>query len=131
MAFVIIGVILLVFNRAGTVYTKKDLPPVTLSQAQLALTTNRQLLGRWIRQAYADGTDVTGLDPVTGAVTRRFATLLAEQVAAVRSYFALLEAKRLHAVTEQTLLRGQAEHPGRGAGGDDDRAGAVLSSLSQ
>lgn len=34
---------------------------------------------------------------------RRFATLLGEQVAAVRSYFALLEVLRLHAVAEQTL----------------------------
>jgi outer membrane protein TolC len=34
---------------------------------------------------------------------RRFATLLDEQVAAVRSYFGLLEAERLRAVAEQTL----------------------------
>jgi outer membrane protein TolC len=34
---------------------------------------------------------------------RRFATLLAEQVAAVRSYFGLLEAERLRGVAEQTL----------------------------
>lgn len=35
---------------------------------------------------------------------RRFATLLGEQVDAVRSYFGLLEAERLRAVAEQTLL---------------------------
>src|SRR6185503_19512585 len=34
---------------------------------------------------------------------RRYATLLGEQVAAVRSYFGLLEAERLQAVAEQTL----------------------------
>jgi outer membrane protein TolC len=34
---------------------------------------------------------------------QRFATLLAEQVAAIRSYFDMLEADRLRAVTEQTL----------------------------
>lgn len=35
---------------------------------------------------------------------RRFATVLAEQTAAIRSYFALLEAERLRGVTEQTLV---------------------------
>ncbi len=34
---------------------------------------------------------------------RRFSTLLGEQVAAIRSYFAMLEAERLRAVVEQTL----------------------------
>jgi outer membrane protein TolC len=34
---------------------------------------------------------------------QRYATLLAEQVAAIRSYFDMLEADRLRAVTEQTL----------------------------
>ncbi len=34
---------------------------------------------------------------------QRFATLLSEQVAAIRSYFAMLEAERLRTVTEQTL----------------------------
>ena len=34
---------------------------------------------------------------------RRYATVLGEQVSAVRSYFALLETQRLHAVGEQTL----------------------------
>jgi outer membrane protein TolC len=34
---------------------------------------------------------------------QRFATLLAEQVAAIRSYFDMLEADRLRTVTEQTL----------------------------
>ena len=38
-----------------------------------------------------------------GEQAQRYATLLSEQVAAIRSYFAMLEAERLRAVTEQTL----------------------------
>ena len=40
---------------------------------------------------------------------RRYATLLDEQVAAVRSYFGLLEAERLRAVAEQTLAAQQEQ----------------------